>query len=152
MRKLQLSFALWAVLVSAGIISFCAELPAGLKQRHGCCFIFLNQNHFNLLSHSIIFFFFLFSVLLSFHHCPCRAAEGREAVLPSLPISHRLSVTSWAFSLCTGTCCSVPLAPLSPSRRKMNSPGSQVQFHSIDQLTKRAAAEHNLNPPSEVWA
>lgn len=87
MRKLQLSFALWAVLVS-GIISFCAELPAGLKQRHGCCFIFLNQKHFNLFSHSIIllFFFFLFSLKLPPLPLQSSRAEGGCAsITPHLP-------------------------------------------------------------------
>lgn len=76
---------------------------------------------------------------------PSQSPKGNQLYPRSPPVSAFFS------PLYMGTCCSVPPASFSQSRRKMNSrPSSQVQFRSIDQPTKRAAVEYNLHSPSKV--
>lgn len=88
------------------------------------------------------FYYFYIYPFLNFHHFPCRTAGVRSRCSHHLPRASS-SITHLPPSLFPSCAiyCSVPLAPFSQSRRKMNSLGSQAQPHSTDQLREPQSTE-----------
>lgn len=120
-------------------------------------FIFIICSHSNeKVTAQTFFFFFLikgifivFAILLFLHlffsklpPFPLQNSRGEEQVLPPSPKASS-SITHLPPSLFPSCAiyCLVPLAPFSQSRRKMNSLGSRVQPHPIDQLREPQSTE-----------